>query len=768
MDKEGRLLYDQTHDIDWIKLRMILGKSWIYVVLIMTFTNLSSYLFIRWTKPLFVSESQLKLDVKSEAGILGLEGFQDEQPLNNISGEIELIRSRMFSEKVIETLNLRISYFSVGNILNDERYDLSPFIVHIIKENPSFTDIPIYLTISDATHFDLDLGDANTRLTNLSFGNTISFQGMDLKVILKNGPPDDQRNFFFVINSDASLISYLENNLTVDPVNINAKTIRISFKDHNPYKARAMVNAIDTLYLFYTREEKLKANSQRIDFLDQQLRATEEKLNSIESYFESSAQLYQSLNPEQQSLDLLERIKILEEENERLQTNTDEINRLLATIESEDTLWLPSFLQSNSFLAHDFNTLKDEIASARSLSHFYSERTGKIQLQQTGINIQKERIIKSLSMYLAEGNEKIHENRNELATLRRTFSAIPERTNELNKKKRYYSLYEDFYLSLMQSKTEFQIAQAGITTDFKILSKASTPINPVSPQKSIIAGIGLVSGFLFSFFFIGMRYVIHNKISSVEEIERKTHLPVLGSLPLFANEKLKSTKLLVNNHPRAAISESLRTIRTNLEFFLPGKKQNVLSVTSTVSGEGKTFFSVNLGGIISMSSKKVLVIDLDMRKPRVHKAFGYENFKGGISTILIGKHEPSECIVKTPMENLFFLPAGPPPPNPSELLLSPTFDQLIEKMRGQFDIVILDTPPAGLVTDGILAMKKADLPIYVLRADFSKSHYLDTLMRLSKLHKFANLTVLLNSIKIHRQGYGYGDGYYSNDEAISK
>ena len=115
------------------------------------------------------------------------------------------------------------------------------------------------------------------------------------------------------------------------------------------------------------------------------------------------------------------------------------------------------------------------------------------------------------------------------------------------------------------------------------------------------------------------------------------------------------------------------------------------------------------------------------------------------------------------MENLYFLPAGAPPPNPSELLLKPNFDQLINSLKAKFDVVILDTPPVGLVTDAILAMKKADLPIYVLRADFSKTHYLETLMRLCKLHKFDNLSVLLNSIKVYRQGYGYGDGYYSSE-----
>ena len=200
-----------------------------------------------------------------------------------------------------------------------------------------------------------------------------------------------------------------------------------------------------------------------------------------------------------------------------------------------------------------------------------------------------------------------------------------------------------------------------------------------------------------------------------------------------------------------------------MEFFIPEKKNQILAVTSTVSGEGKTFFSVNFGGIISLSSKKVIVVDLDMRRPRVHQALGIKNPSGGVSTILIGKHTVEECIHDTSMTNLHFLSAGPPPPNPSELLLKPSFDELLKNLASKYDVIILDTPPVGLVTDGILALKKSDLQIYVIRADFSKLHYLETLMRLNKLHKFDNLTVLLNSIQTARQGYGYGEGYYQSD-----
>ena len=311
----------------------------------------------------------------------------------------------------------------------------------------------------------------------------------------------------------------------------------------------------------------------------------------------------------------------------------------------------------------------------------------------------------------------------------------------------------------MQSKAEFQIAQAGTTTSFKILSSATLPNTPISPKKLIVYGIGMVSGLILSFVFVGVRYLLHNKITNTQELERLIHAPILGSVPQ-ASEKMVVTSLIIDKKPKSALSESLRSIRTNIQFMTSlNEKQTVISVTSTISGEGKTFVAVNLGGIIALTNKRVIILDLDMRKPRVHLAFGTEATDKGMSTVLINKHSGKECIQKTRVDNLDYIPAGPTPPNPSELLLSPAFDELITKLKSEYDIVILDTPPVGLVTDGILAMKKADLGIYIVRSNFSKRAFLKTLDRLISVNQFKNISVILNAVP-NTGGKGYGYGYY--------
>jgi capsular exopolysaccharide synthesis family protein len=192
--------------------------------------------------------------------------------------------------------------------------------------------------------------------------------------------------------------------------------------------------------------------------------------------------------------------------------------------------------------------------------------------------------------------------------------------------------------------------------------------------------------------------------------------------------------------------------------MLPEKKSRVISITSTIGSEGKTFISTNLAALLAMAGKKVIIIDLDLRKPKIHLAFEQKENVIGVSSILIGKKTIKECLVSSSIRGLSFITAGPIPPNPSELILRDEFNQLVEDLKKMYDMVILDTPPVGLVTDGLLAMQKADLPIYVLKADFSKQLFVQNVNRILASGKFNNLSLILNATTTSDSGYGYGYG----------
>jgi tyrosine-protein kinase Etk/Wzc len=217
------------------------------------------------------------------------------------------------------------------------------------------------------------------------------------------------------------------------------------------------------------------------------------------------------------------------------------------------------------------------------------------------------------------------------------------------------------------------------------------------------------------------------------------------------------------------MAEAFRAIRTNLQFInhTPGPK--VVAITSTISGEGKTFVALNMAGIIAFSGKKVVVCDLDMRKPKIHRGFDVEN-SDGMSTLLIGKSTIDKAIRHSKLENLDYITAGPIPPNPSELIISPEMDVILAQLKAIYDTVILDTPPAGLVTDAVTLLQKADYPVYIFRSDYSRKQFVQVADKLQNENHIP-LSVVLNGVDLDRSkysrkysyGYGYGYGYTSGD-----
>jgi capsular exopolysaccharide synthesis family protein len=231
----------------------------------------------------------------------------------------------------------------------------------------------------------------------------------------------------------------------------------------------------------------------------------------------------------------------------------------------------------------------------------------------------------------------------------------------------------------------------------------------------------------------------------------------------------------VNKKPNSIFSESFRTIRSNLQFISHGAETKIITISSTISGEGKTFVAINLAGILAISGKRVILLDLDLRKPRIHLGFNTKNEKG-ISTLLIGKNTLSECIEKSDLHNFDYITAGPVPPNPSELAAGKQIEALLVQLEDLYDIVIIDTPPVGIVTDALSNLQRANYPIYVMKANVSKRHFIDNINNLIDNKKMDNLSIILNGVDVHKRrygsygygyGYGYGSGYYEDEEETS-
>ena len=752
--------------LDFDKLRRIVLRGIPVMVIFLVISLSISTIAIRYTKQLFQSSSVLQLDIKSDAKVFGFKSFDDD--INNLAREIEIIKSKLFLTKVAETLNYQISYFKYGDILFEERYGSSPFKVQIVAASSLFMDRPIDLEIMNKSSFTLqyDLGGGTTSQV-YNFNDTITTKDFKMFVSLASDYSSAiNGKYFFTINSKGSILNYINQNLIVEPLDFKANTITISFKDYNRQKAQDIVFAIDTLYIYYTQLEKNKANNQKINFLNEQLSQTENKLTELEDYFENFTIDNKTTDLGANLSETIGMLAQLDSQRYTIQQKIKAYNDAYDQIIKDDLSDLnPTSTLFPNEVNQEFDRLITLYEDKEILLSSYNENTFAYQKKNQEITFLKDRLIKFVETARVQLYASLDDLKSKKTRLESEFIALPSKRTEFSKTERYYGLYEEFYLSLMKNKAEFELAQAGTVTEFKILSPASSSAQPISPNKPIYYGIGLVASLLLSLIYIAVSYVLHNKITSQNELERLSSAFVLGTIPYFPIDKKNDTRLVVNSRLKSEISEAFRSIRTNLEFLNGHGKKPVLAITSTISGEGKTFIAANLGGIISLLNNRVVMIDLDMRKPRFHEVFESTDPTKGLSTILISKHEVDECIHKTELEFLDYIPAGPIPPNPSELILGGQFEKLMADLEKKYDVIIIDTPPVGLVTDGIHALKIATIPIYVVRADFSKKAFLKNISRLVKVHKLHNLALILNSLKRSSNENSYGKGYY--DEAPS-
>lgn len=756
-------------NIDLYKLKSIFIRSLPIIFLLLLISISIATISIRYTKQLFESSSTLQLDIKSDAKVFGFKSFDDD--INNLAREIEIIKSKLFLIRVAETLDYEVSYYQYGDLLFEERYGNSPFKVHLISGASYIFNRPIDIKILNGNEYQIKYELGSKIIDEVKHFND-SITTDDFKIVVElttEYNPDIDNRYFFTLNTTSSILNYLNRNLIVQPLDFKAKTITISFKDHNRHKAHDIVHAIDTLYIYYTQLEKNKANNQKISFLNYQLGQTEEKLTELENYFENFTIDNKTTDLGINLSKTIAHLEQLDSQRFVVQQNIKSLNNAYDGIVEGEELEFYSF-DLNTFssdLRQKLERLNTLIQERQLLSSSYNKNTLAFQKKEQEINFLKESLLKSIESSRKNLNSKLEEIKKRRTRLESEFVELPSKRTEYSKTERYYGLYEEFYLSLMKNKAAFELAQAGTVTEYKILSPASSPSTPISPNKIIYYGVGVVVGLLISFLFVVIRYLMHNKITSQQELERLSSSFVLGTIPFYPKENKTNSRLIVNNNLKSEISEAFRTIRTNLEFLNGHEKKPVIAITSTVSGEGKTFIAANLGGIISLLNNRVILIDLDMRKPRFHEVFDNTDSSKGLSTILIKKHEIKECIHNTSIKNLDYIPAGPIPPNPSELILGGQFENIMDTLKEKYDIIIIDTPPVGLVTDGIHVLKIASIPIYVIRSDFSKKTFLKIVSRLVKVHKLKNLSLILNSIKRSKNG-NYGKGYYEERPTSKK
>ena len=773
-DKLGEQSEEQVN-IQELLFRYLIHWPWFVVSIIICIACAWGYL--RLTTPIYnITATVLIKDEKKGGGAnmsselekMGLDGFVSSS--NNVDNEIEVLRSKSLAREVVNNLGLFVTYMDEDEFPSKELYHTSPVLVSLTHQEadklPGRMEINMILQPTGALGVQITVGEKEYRkqfdklpaVFPTDEGTVAFFANNDTLSAVRPENITKERHITAFINRPFSVSKGYLNSLSIAPTSKTTSVVVISLENTNTRRGRDYINKLLEMYNINANNDKNEVAQKTAEFIDERIGIISKELGSTEQDLEnfkrsagitdlsSEAQIALTGNAEYEKkrVENQTQINLVMDLQRYMKGNEYEV--LPSNIGLQDAASAGAIDRYNQMLVERKRLLRTSTENNPTIINLdTSIRAMRTNVQATldatlkGLQITKEDLAREASRY----SRRI----NDAPTQERQFVSIA----------RQQEIKSGLYLMLLQKREENAITLAATANNAKIIDEALADDNPISPKKTIVYLVALVLGVGLP---VGVIYLIgltKFKIEGRADVEKLTSLPVVGDIPL-ADEKTGSIAVFENQNN--LMSETFRNVRTNLQFMLENGK-NVILVTSTISGEGKSFISANLAISLSLLGKKVVIVGLDIRKPGLNKVFNIPKKEHGITQYLTNTTanlmdfvQPSDI-----NKNLFILPGGTVPPNPTELLARGGLEKAIETLKANFDYVILDTAPVGMVTDTLLIGRVADLSVYVCRADYTHKAEFTLINELAENNKLPNLCIAVNGLDLNSRKYGYYYGY---------
>lgn len=777
MKKKENKIPTLNQDFELETFLTVLKKNVIFVIIFFALAICGGYLYFRYTQPIFSSSSIIQIKKENRTNeILGISSDV------NMNPTIEIMRSEEFLKTVVKNLPLGISFFTEGAFLKSESYGSMPFRVEYEITNPKIYDNAIYYEQNkDGKSYDINIGEKGavhnvpfSKPTELPEGLTITMSAPNSESYAERSSIKDK--YYFVINSEKQILRDISKGLVVEALNNSAGTIRITYDCENAKKSADIANAIAEQFIEFDVMKSRESSMATIAYIDEKMADMVDELSTIENQLQrfriangitaddvkarnNNLAETRITNLEQRIAEIDYEIETLKEVKEQINSNPD--------INMYEMMALMSGQSSNAFLSSMLKSLQDLIAKRESMLFEVTESNHKIVVIDKQIESKKETIIDFIGSTITRLEKQKAGCENKENDIRNgILKKVSYDELEYSKLQRIYSANEAHYSKLLDRKIEILISQSGYVSTNLVLEKASVPGGAISPILSKTMTMAVLLALVLSVLFLLARYLFYNKILTSSDIGKYTDIPVIGEV-VTSRRKSEFSRAVVHKNARSHVTENFRKIRTNLDYYPLESKCRVIITTSTVPGEGKTFIAINTADIYAMSGKKVLLVDFDLRKPRLEKCLDLDN-EFGLSTILTNRKTWQECLHKDVVENMDVITSGPLTPIAAELLIGKNIDAFISEVRNEYDIVILDTPPLGIIHDAITLSKYADNFFYVMRSGISVKGYIEYINGIVEEHGLKNVSMILNGLPASKHSsYGYskyGKYGYTEDE----
>jgi len=745
---------------------------WKWFVLGVAVALAGAFLYLRYTPNQYTVSTTILVDDKNSGGIASeLSAFADLGLMGgskaSLDNEMELLKSKSLADRVAKSLETNVNFYKQGKVIKSELFrGDAPVKINFFAPDSVFHKLDTAFTVRITSESTFTLKDADGKTSkDHNFGTLIKTNYGEMSVTpLRKGKFEDEDNEEVIVQivPFENVVNKYRNALQIQPVSKQSSVLRLSLTD--PVKSKA-IEILDNLVAQYNNdavEDKNLMAKNTNEFINQRIVIVNEELSSVEK----GAEQFKSVN---QLTDLATEAGLAVASKSEIDKRLLELNTQLKLTE-----YVSDYINANSGKLIPANLGIGDASvdgNTEKYNQLVLERNrilkGSSEINPVIVNLNGQ--IKSLEDNIKQGlaatkaSLKISLNaiKGQESRFSSTISDVPQQERVFRGIQRQQQIMETIYLYLLQKREENAITMAVTQPSAKIIDLAYGSNTPVAPKRNIIYLAALLLGLLIPFGVIYVMALLDNKVHNRSDVESMIKAPVLGDIPHTKSEN----KIVVSDSDRSSVSESFRLLRTNINFMLTGAKPGgkTIFITSTVSGEGKTFVAINLATVLALTDKKVLLIGADIRKPKIGEYLDLKYEKGLTHFLMDNTLKVTDIIESVKEVNFDFIGSNLIPPNPSELLMNGRFEEVLAYGKQHYDHVIVDTAPVLLVTDTLLLGYLADMFIYVVRANYLDKRLLVTPKMMHEENRLPNMAMLINGTDLER-GYGYGYGGYSEEE----
>lgn len=763
--------------------RKLLSKWWWFVITVSLSLGLG-YAYIKITPKEYLVRAVILMSEKGRDKIGKTEEFLKGSSLlggnSDIEDQVAVLTSYSNVTKTLKRLEFGISYFETKNYLTSEKFEYPPFYIKLDTVAVQVYGIPVHVEVdkgagtyrvkAEAKYAPLYNVQKQTELEDFiidysvdqvaKIGEPFVAEGLSFNIEF----PEDRQygqdvTHHFTINSLDALVAEYRAKTMAAPVSDESSIVHVSTVGQVVAKEKLYINKLLETYIeseWYRRQQK---GIKTINFIEDQIGIVSDSLRRVETSMEGFRGASGGMMSATTTSDALfqERSR-LERERSMLLSRRQYCNSIMEKIRSQSDLRNVPAPSSSGIDDPVLNNLVLEIT--RLSAELAALNITTVKSNPTVIAM--ERKLKNLSASLAQTAESLVDqvdislaevDRN-LSKMNYQFSQLPENERKLGNIARKFKLSESLYNYLMEKQAEAGIAIASDQVDKYVVDEAlNVAGKAVKPARKMVAIIALLIGLAIPIIIILIRDFFNDTVTDIDQLKRLSTIPVLTTIPGTKRKRI------LPDEPKSLLAESFRTARINMQYLNPNDQRQVVGFTSSTSGEGKTFCAVNLATVMALSGKRVVLVDADMRRPRVAETLEMKGGKG-LSTYLIGECPLNQIIEPSDIPGLDVISAGPIPPNPLELVELPAMEALFRDLRSRYDHIVVDASPMGLVSEFVIIMRHVDLTLYVVRQGYTRRGALRLINDMYKEKKVERIDLVLNDVKAGA-GYGEGYGYYT-------